>query len=240
VILQQLVPLGGASGVAGAGSASFPLPINLPALPFLAGYQVFAQYVVIDFSNGAPAVTPGVEIELTMPPQVFVGTSVGGSTDPHWFVDAAPAPANVAPTNSTFTDNVGEAVFADGGTNLYVASSITSRVNRADLTGPTPVWSTLFTFASGAVYGPANRRRSPHPLGDRRSGKRSTRIDRHRHQSREPDLWASDLLDVGIRQSGREYRALGAFPRTGTSPSFRGSFRRASSSSIPIRRVRRF
>ena len=82
---------------------------------------------------------------------VFVGTSVGGSTDAHFFVESATGlVANQGGNLST--DNVTDAVWADTGRNLYVSQSIQPRVSRAEWNGTTPLWSTFYS-APGACYG---------------------------------------------------------------------------------------
>ena len=82
---------------------------------------------------------------------VFVGTSVGGSTDAHYFVESATgAIANSG--GNVSTDNVTDAVWADTGRNLYVSQSIQPRVSRAQWNGTAPTWSTFYA-APGACYG---------------------------------------------------------------------------------------
>jgi hypothetical protein len=150
VLLFAPVPLGGGTGVPGAGFATLALPLTFAPTPALAGINVFAQGFVDDPSNpGLYAATRGVRLELGYPPLVFVGTSVGGSVDNHYFVD--PIAQNVAHSGGNgFTDNVSGAVFAHGGRDLFVSTSIAHQVSRADLSGPAPVWSTL--YASGNVF----------------------------------------------------------------------------------------
>lgn len=81
---------------------------------------------------------------------IFVGTSVGGGTDPHYFVASATGAATGA--GSTFTDNVTDAAWNDSGRNLYVAQSIRPQVSLAQWNGTAPSWS-VFYNAPGACYG---------------------------------------------------------------------------------------
>jgi len=149
------VPLGltGPNGTPGAGTANFPIPLNFPPTPAAAGTLVYAQVVVLDFPTpGSPAASRGLEVELGYPPLVFVGTSVGGSTDPFYLVDPL-VPSLVYSSNNAFTDNVTDAVFNQGGTELFIGSSIRNQVNRADVTVVPPVWTTIYTSAGNGCYG---------------------------------------------------------------------------------------
>ncbi|MBM3991030.1 MAG: hypothetical protein FJ298_08480 [Planctomycetes bacterium] len=82
---------------------------------------------------------------------VFVGSSTSGSTDRHYFVDAANGTV-ISGGGSSFTDNVSDALWADYGQTLYVTSSIQNRINRAVWNGATASWS-LFYSAPSACYG---------------------------------------------------------------------------------------
>lgn len=81
---------------------------------------------------------------------VFVGTSLAGSTDPHHFVESGTGSSSGGSTS--FTDNVTDAVWNDTGRNLYVASSLQSRVSRGEWDGASATWSTLYN-APGSCYG---------------------------------------------------------------------------------------
>ncbi len=143
--------LGGAG--AGAGSGSFPLPLTFPPSLALAGLQVFAQAVVFDGgAAGGLAATQGLRVEVTLPPLIFVGTSVAGSTDPHFFVD--PIAQTLSSTAGiSQTNNVTDAVFAHGGKALFVSKSLGDGLTRADLTGAAPAWSSFWSTAPGSCYG---------------------------------------------------------------------------------------
>ncbi|MBL8898699.1 MAG: hypothetical protein JNM84_13765 [Planctomycetes bacterium] len=144
--------LGGAGGVPGAGSGSYalPLPANLPRE--LIGAAVYAQALIGDVTpTGGLAATSGLEVRLRHEPLVFVGTSVGGSTDPHWVIDARTNTLR-SNANSTFTDNVTDARFAPGGRYLYVSSSLGNAVQRGDLGTANVSWSTFYA-AGGPCYG---------------------------------------------------------------------------------------
>lgn len=152
IILQGLA-LGGPLGLPGAGSASFPLPLTFAPTPSLAGITVFTQAVVDDPANpGVFAATQAVRLELGYPPLVFVGTSVGGSVDPYYFVDPI-SQTVVSSGGNNFTNNVSGAIFAHGGKDLFCSTSIANQVSRADLTGAAPAWSTLYFSAGNVFYG---------------------------------------------------------------------------------------
>lgn len=59
---------------------------------------------------------------------VFVGTSVGGTTDPHYFASGATG-AVVSTASITFTDNATDAVWMDHGQNLYCSKSLVTVSN---------------------------------------------------------------------------------------------------------------
>ena len=82
---------------------------------------------------------------------VFVGSSTGGSTDPHVFAESATG--NIAQAaGSSYTDNVTGAVWANSGRKLYVGQSLMNRVSVADWNGSTASWSTFYSSTS-ACYG---------------------------------------------------------------------------------------
>ena len=155
LLLTAGFTLGGPAGLPTFGNFSVPIPLAFPPTPALAGLRVHAQAVILGdtgFTPGSPAATRGHVFELKMPPLVFVATSVGGSSDPYWFVEPLTQTVQNSGGNG-FTDNVTDAVFTEGGTNLFVASSITGQVSRADLSGGAPVWSTTYSSPVGATYG---------------------------------------------------------------------------------------
>ncbi len=147
------VSLNGAAGVPGAGSATLNLPLTFPVAPALAGLSYYAQYVGNDYPTpSTPAASRGLRVEITMPPSVFVGLSVGGSTDTHYFVDPL-APALQRQANATHTDNVTDAVWTRGGRDLFVGTSIRNEVNWADVGTFPPVWQTVYTASASGCYG---------------------------------------------------------------------------------------
>lgn len=147
------VTLNGAAGVPGAGSATLNIPLSFPVAPSLAGLSYYVQYVGNDSPTPpSPASSRGLRVEITMPPSVFVGLSVGGSTDTHYFVDPV-APALQLQSNATHTDNVTDAVWARGGRDLFVGSSIRNQVNWADVSSFPPVWQTIYTASASGCYG---------------------------------------------------------------------------------------
>jgi len=143
---------GGTPGVPGSGTTSWTIPIPGPIDPSIAGVSFFAQAFINDYVGMTPAVTNGWIATLTLPPRVFVGTSVGGSADPYWLVD--PITQTVKDSGGRLeTDNVTSAIFTNGGTDLYIGSSIRSAIFHADLSGPAPVFSTLISFSGSGAYG---------------------------------------------------------------------------------------
>ncbi len=153
LVILTLLSTGGTPGIGGSGSAFLPIPLTFPPNPALAGLNTYAQWFIDEpFAPGFFSATQAMRLELTEPPLLFLGTSVGGSVDPYAFIDPA---TNTIVNNGgvTFTDNVTDAQFVHGGNELYVASSITSKVNRATLgAGTTPTWSNVYT-GPGACYG---------------------------------------------------------------------------------------
>ncbi len=91
---------------------------------------------------------------------VFVGSSTSGSTDRHYFVNAATGSV-ISGGSSSFTDNVTDAVWADFGSTLYVSSSIQNRINKAAWNGSSATWSLLYT-APSACYGLGHDRANQH------------------------------------------------------------------------------
>jgi len=158
------VQLSGPAGVAGAGQGTLPYPLTMPVTPALAGFTVYAQAVIDE--GGVFSATNAIEVRITMPPRVIVGTSVGGNTDPVYVVEpvtqtleyqfngpgsfAIPAPVN----------NVNDARFGYDGTRAYFSQGLGNTgggssgfaVQELDMTVTPPAWSTLYT-ASGPTFG---------------------------------------------------------------------------------------
>jgi hypothetical protein len=82
---------------------------------------------------------------------VFVGTSLAGSTDPHWFIQSSSG-AIASRANTSFTDNVTGAVWTDQGLNLYCSRSLGNSISRGQWSPSGPTWSTFYT-ALGPCYG---------------------------------------------------------------------------------------
>jgi hypothetical protein len=136
-------------GAAGAGSASFFIPLALPPDPTLAGLE-FSCQALVDESPGVFSTTAGLTVRLVMPPVIFVGTSVGGSADPTYFID--PITQSMRAPFTSNADNVTDAEFAHDGRRLYVGLSLGNSVQEVNLDTPIPTWSTFFA-ASGSCYG---------------------------------------------------------------------------------------
>ena len=146
--------LDGAPGVPGAGSGESPLPITLSPSPSKAGKSFYAQALVADYPDLitlVPAVTPGLEIELTMPPQVAAGSAVFGNSDPFFLIDPMAAAVQLQ-GQSPETNDVSGLAYAEAGTQLYVVSSEEKELNLLDLASPVPSWSPVFSFP-GFVFG---------------------------------------------------------------------------------------
>lgn len=82
---------------------------------------------------------------------VFVGTSVGGSTDPHYFASSSSGTV-LANAGIADTDNVTDAAWMDQGQNLYCSKSLGTGITRAQWNGQSATWSTFYN-APGSCYG---------------------------------------------------------------------------------------
>jgi hypothetical protein len=152
LFLLETLTLSGPALTPGAGTAYYPLPLALAVDPLLAGFDVYAQAVVLDTLQGTPSASRGLWLELSMPPAVFVGTSVAGNTDPHYFVD----PVNLtllANQGISFTDNVTGAAFTNGGRDLFVSRSLGNAVVHADCSTFPATWSSFYVSAGNGCYG---------------------------------------------------------------------------------------
>lgn len=142
LLLLTSMTLGGSSGVAGDGTGFFAVPLSMPVMSAFAGVHFFAQVIIVDPGAGGLASSTGLEVTLTMPPLIHGATSVSGSCDPHALID----PATSAVTMQSFCANnvaAGSACFANNGLDLFVASSLSNRIEHCDLRGSTPSWTTL-------------------------------------------------------------------------------------------------
>lgn len=130
----------------GNGASTLTLP--LPPLPILIGFKFYGQGLALDIDpmTGLPSATGGVEITFTAEPQVAVGTSVGGSSDPYYLVNPQTMSLDFQGGNNFTNNTYGNMTYTDQGRYLYIASSITASLNRLDLNGPTPVFSNIATF----------------------------------------------------------------------------------------------
>ena len=147
LLLVDSQVLSGPAGSAGSGSASWTLPLSFAALPGLAGLSIYAQALVVDGSQGPVALSSGLDIRFAMPPEIFVGTSIAGSTDA-WFL-ANPQSGSLSSNGAGPLDNCDGAIFADDGLTLYTASGISGVLHSVDVSDVTaPVWTTVATTPS--------------------------------------------------------------------------------------------
>jgi hypothetical protein len=157
LILLTAVPVSGPIGTAGVGSAFLSLPLSFPVDPSVAGFIFYAQAVMSDNSLGSFASTRGLEVEIAMPPMVYVGTSVGGSNDPSWLID--PIGQSVIQSYTANVNNVTDAEFAHGGSRVYVGTSLGQAVMELDTGAATPSYSAFYN-AGGVCYGIGYDRRN--------------------------------------------------------------------------------
>ena len=82
---------------------------------------------------------------------VFVGTSMGGTADPHYFVWSGTGAVS-GPHLSSYTDNVNDAAWSDQGRNLFVSQTLMHRISHATWNGTSASWST-FWQGRGPCFG---------------------------------------------------------------------------------------
>jgi len=140
----------GAPGAPGAGSGSAGLPIALAPDPLLAGIPFYAQALLADFATGSPAVTAGLEMVLTLPPEIAVGVALNTADDPLFRIDALSQTLSWQESSSD-SDGTSGLAYVGGGKYLYQSSYATNTLRRLDLTGVTPVWSDVATFSVSPV-----------------------------------------------------------------------------------------
>ncbi|HGY92182.1 MAG TPA: hypothetical protein ENK43_13515 [Planctomycetes bacterium] len=129
------------------GKVFLPAPLSAFTNPALAGFNFYAQAFVLDPSApGGVAASRGLRGEFTLPPLVFVGSRTGFAGS-QFFVD--PSIPAISNTVSGVNTNVDGAAFTSEGKSLFVVSSLTRTINYADLSGVTPVWSTIHAFGPG-------------------------------------------------------------------------------------------
>ena len=136
----------GPPGVPGAGIWSMTLPLTFLG-PGAAGGELFGQAAIDDpFSPSGFAVSNGLEVSVTLMPQVFGATVASGTAAQYAFLNGVTLALDYPSTPAPPASNLVGAVYADGGSRLYVAAG--NSINVADLTGPAPVWSTVFGVAA--------------------------------------------------------------------------------------------
>ncbi len=136
----------GPPGVPGAGSWSMTLPLTFLG-PDAAGVSIFGQAAIDDMSMpGGFVVSTGLEFSVTLMPQVFGATVASGTAAQYAFLNGVTLAPDHPSVPEPLASNLVGAVYADGGSRLYVAAG--NSINVADLTGPAPVWSTFFSVAA--------------------------------------------------------------------------------------------
>lgn len=136
----------GPPGAAGQGIAELSIPLD-GVDTSVAGFRVFGQAAVDDPSLPFPfTVTNGLEMQVTLRPQVFAAASTSGAFAPYQFTDGLDYGVDYPPVADALTSNLVGATYADGGTRMYAAGG--STISVVDLAGPAPVWSTFATVAT--------------------------------------------------------------------------------------------
>ncbi len=132
------------------GAAQIPLPLSMPVSPSLAGLLLYSQAVILDPTTPWLTASQGTRLEISLPARIFIGTSVGGSSDPTWIVD--PISKSVVRKLTSGTNNVTDAEFNAGGRLVYVGTSLGSKIAVLDTASPTMSYSTFWN-AGGVAYG---------------------------------------------------------------------------------------
>ena len=152
MVFTQPLLLNGAAGTPGAGSASIPLAVP-PMNPLLVGRSYFAQTAVRDSgAMGGWATTNGIEVILTLQPQVFVGYN-----SPWYLVDGL---QHQLSDNGSVYFNIHGAAYTPGGMDLFVPIMRDS-IQHANFQSGSAVWSTFATLwdsAYGMEYDPDLKR----------------------------------------------------------------------------------
>ena len=145
-ILQVPVLLSPGSGADGSGALLLPLPADAA----LVGFKFYTQ-AIISQPGGGLVLTNGLEHQLSFGPEVFVGCSIAGSTDPYQVVD--PVTMSIIDSGGDgCSDNVNAARYIDGGRELLVASGFGDLCS-GDATAANLQLSPLFTSATTGTYG---------------------------------------------------------------------------------------
>ena len=109
------VAFSGSGGAPGQGAGSVPAPLNFGVLPYLAGLSFYAQ-AFIPYSGGV-AVSAGLEITLTMPPEILVSSCCGSQyvIDPQ--AQTLAVPPSPVPANGIY-----DAISDEGGRYVYLSA----------------------------------------------------------------------------------------------------------------------
>jgi hypothetical protein len=119
--------------VDGAGNASFPVPLGSPDVPGLAGLLAYAQAAVTDpAAPGTLASTQGLMLEILLHPMF----ALGNNTNSVALVDAVTGTRVMV---SGVSGNLNAMVSANGGADLFLASSDGIRVVDTTAAAPSAV-----------------------------------------------------------------------------------------------------
>lgn len=150
----EAVPLSGPGGLPSFGAGAFAAPINFPVIPALAGFSIYAQALVLDFPTpGTLAATPGLESTFTLPPEIFLGTSHGGSS-PYYVIDPV---ANTLTSGSSGGTSYAE--YVNAGRDLYTGGTSLNHANADAGIGGATSFTTIYSPPAlgigGLEYDPA-------------------------------------------------------------------------------------
>lgn len=137
---------------AGQGSAALALPI--PQVPSIVGFRIFSQ-VVVDESAGSAspiALSNPLLHELSWEAEVFIGCSIGGSTDPYQIIDPTTF-GIIDQGGNQCSDNTTSALYTHGGSRLFIGSSIQSQICQAPSATHPIALQGLYASSGSGCYG---------------------------------------------------------------------------------------
>lgn len=157
ILIVPGLPLSGQAGAAGQGALEVPLPI--PALPALYGFDARFQWVVPD--PGAPfglAASEGLTVHIGDPPLVVAVASVAGGADPVVAVDPLSSTA-VDWTGVALLDAPVDVVFSPDGGTAMVSATLSHRFELLDAGTGAPIFGVgVGGNPNSAAFTPDGRR----------------------------------------------------------------------------------